>query len=174
MAVAAEPRQAVHSTYPSQSLGIALTRLVAIPATPLASNQNIRPSKELSASTLQASAQKQLRQLVEQIERLEEEKAARQRHPRQVSQPSAVGFDVKVLRQIVRLRKKSQEERQEEETVLEVYMHALGMLDNNASKRSVCRRDDGGEAASKPGHRRTENKTPASRGWRFCWVSCDA
>ena len=40
----------------------------------------------------------------------------------------ALGFDVKALRQIVRLRKKSQTERQEEESILEVYMHALGML----------------------------------------------
>jgi hypothetical protein len=40
----------------------------------------------------------------------------------------SLGFDVKALRQIVRLRKKSKDERQEEESILEVYMHALGML----------------------------------------------
>ncbi len=39
-----------------------------------------------------------------------------------------MGFDVKALRQIVRIRKKSQQERQEEESILEVYLHALGML----------------------------------------------
>lgn len=90
-------------------------------------------------STLQASAQKQLRQLVEQIERLEEEKKQLASDIRdKYLEAKAVGFDVKVLRQIVRLRKKSQEERQEEETVLEVYMHALGMLDDNSSKEAFA------------------------------------
>lgn len=80
-------------------------------------------------TTLQASAQNQLRQLVEQIERLEEEKKALAADVRdKYLEAKAVGFDVKALRQVVRLRKKSQQERQEEETVLEVYLHALGML----------------------------------------------
>ena len=83
-------------------------------------------------STLQASTQKQLRQLVEQIERLEEEKKQTASDIRdKYLEAKAVGFDVKVLRQVVRLRKKSQEERQEEESVLEVYLHALGMLNDN-------------------------------------------
>ncbi len=85
-------------------------------------------------STLQVSAQNQLRQLVEQIERLEEEKKQLASDIRdKYLEAKAVGFDVKALRQIVRLRKKSQEERQEEETVLEVYMHALGMLSDTSS-----------------------------------------
>lgn len=85
-------------------------------------------------STLQASTQKQLRQLVEQIERLEEEKKQTASDIRdKYLEAKAVGFDVKVLRQVVRLRKKSQEERQEEESVLEVYLHALGMLNDNAA-----------------------------------------
>lgn len=85
-------------------------------------------------STLQASTQKQLRQLVEQIERLEEEKKQTANDIRdKYLEAKAVGFDVKVLRQVVRLRKKSQEERQEEESVLEVYLHALGMLNDNSA-----------------------------------------
>lgn len=81
-------------------------------------------------TTLQASAQNQLRQFVEQIERLEEEKKALSADIRdKYLEAKAVGFDVKALRQIVRLRKKSKAERQEEEGILEVYMHALGMLD---------------------------------------------
>jgi uncharacterized protein (UPF0335 family) len=84
-------------------------------------------------TTLQASAQNQLRQLVEQIERLEEEKKALAGDVRdKYLEAKALGFDVKALRQIVRLRKKSQTERQEEESVLEVYMHALGMLAEEA------------------------------------------
>jgi uncharacterized protein (UPF0335 family) len=90
-------------------------------------------------STLQASAQKQLRQFVEQIERLEEEKKQIASDIRdKYTEAKAVGFDVKVLRQIVRLRKKSQQERQEEESVLEVYMHALGMLDDLAQHEAVA------------------------------------
>jgi uncharacterized protein (UPF0335 family) len=85
-------------------------------------------------STLQGTAQKQLRQLVEQIERLEEEKKELASDIRdKYTEAKAVGFDVKALRQIVRLRKKSRDERQEEESILEVYMHALGMLDDGAA-----------------------------------------
>ena len=80
-------------------------------------------------TTLQASAQKQLRQLVEQIERLEEEKKALAGDIRdKYLEAKGLGFDVKVLRQVVRLRKKSATERNEEDAVLEVYLHALGML----------------------------------------------
>jgi uncharacterized protein (UPF0335 family) len=85
-------------------------------------------------TTLQATAQKQLRQLVEQIERLEEEKKALAGDIRdKYLEAKGVGFDVKVLRQIVRLRKKSDTEREEEEGLLEVYMHALGMGGLSAS-----------------------------------------
>ncbi len=81
-------------------------------------------------TTLQASAQRQLRQLVEQIERLEEEKKALAGDIREkYLEAKGIGFDVKAMRQIVRMRKKSKTEREEEESVLEVYMHALGMLD---------------------------------------------
>jgi uncharacterized protein (UPF0335 family) len=80
-------------------------------------------------TTLQASAQKQLRQLVEQIERLEEEKKALAGDVRdKYLEAKALGFDVKILRHVVRLRKKSATERSEEDAVLEVYLHALGML----------------------------------------------
>jgi uncharacterized protein (UPF0335 family) len=85
-------------------------------------------------STLQASAQKQLRQFIEQIERLEEEKKQLSSDIRdKFLEAKAVGFDVKVMRQIIRLRKKSQTEREEENGILEVYMHALGMLDAGIS-----------------------------------------
>ena len=81
-------------------------------------------------TTLQVSAQKQLRQLIEQIERLEEEKKALAGDIRdKYLEAKAVGFDVKALRKIVSLRKKSQTDRQEEEAILAVYMHALGMID---------------------------------------------
>jgi uncharacterized protein (UPF0335 family) len=85
-------------------------------------------------TTLQASAQKQLRQLVEQIERLEEEKKALAGDIRdKYLEAKAVGFDIKVMRQVVRLRKKSATERNEEDAMLEIYLHALGMLEETAA-----------------------------------------
>ena len=84
-------------------------------------------------STLPSSSQNQLRQIVEQIERLEQEKKALTDDIRdKYLEAKAVGFDVKALRTIVRLRKKSKTERQEEESILEVYLHALGMLIDGA------------------------------------------
>ena len=86
-------------------------------------------------STLQGAAQNQLRQFVEQIERLEEEKKALSDDIRdKFAEAKAVGFDVKALRQVLRLRKKSKTDRQEEEAILEVYLHALGMLDGGPSE----------------------------------------
>ena len=79
-------------------------------------------------TTLQASSQEQLRQLIEQIERLEEEKKATAGDIRdKYAEAKAVGFDPKILRKIISLRKKSQTDRQEEEALLATYMHALGM-----------------------------------------------
>ncbi|HKZ96699.1 MAG TPA: DUF2312 domain-containing protein [Hyphomicrobiaceae bacterium] len=94
-------------------------------------------------TTLQASAQKQLRQLVESIERLEEEKKALAGDIKEkYLEAKGLGFDVTTLRHIVRLRKKSKTEREEEEGLLEVYMHALGMLDSvtggDAQRRMIA------------------------------------
>ena len=81
-------------------------------------------------TALQASAQNQLRQLIEQIERLEEEKKALGGDIRdKYLEAKAVGFDVKALRKIVSMRKKSKTDREEEEAILAVYMHALCMID---------------------------------------------
>lgn len=87
-------------------------------------------------STLQGAAQAQLRQLVEQIERLEQEKKAIADDIREkYLEAKGVGFDVKALRKIISLRKKSKAERSEEESILEVYMHALGMIADNDAGR---------------------------------------
>jgi uncharacterized protein (UPF0335 family) len=93
-------------------------------------------------TTLQASAQKQLRQMIESIERLEEEKKALSGDIRdKYLEAKGLGFDVKILRQVIRLRKKSQTERQEEEGILEVYLHALGMLDGDVSAQAEAAAD---------------------------------
>ena len=66
---------------------------------------------------------------IERVERLEEEKKAIGDDIRDVyAEAKANGFDVKALRSIVRLRKQDADERREHETILETYMHALGML----------------------------------------------
>ncbi len=74
-------------------------------------------------------AKDQLKAFVERIERLEEEKKTISDDIRDVyAEAKAHGFDVKALRAIVRLRKQDANERAEQETILETYMQALGML----------------------------------------------
>ncbi|MCC7015837.1 MAG: DUF2312 domain-containing protein [Rhodospirillales bacterium] len=69
-----------------------------------------------------------LRSFVERIERLEEEKAALAGDIREVySEAKGSGFDVKVMRQVMRLRKLDKTARQEQEALLETYIRALGM-----------------------------------------------
>ena len=87
-------------------------------------------------TTLQASAQKQLQQLIEQIERLEEEKKALAGDIRdKFAEAKALGFDVKVMRKVISLRKKTRTEREEEDSILSVYLHALGMLDDGSTQQ---------------------------------------
>lgn len=88
-------------------------------------------SGETSGSTtLHDSTKNQLRAFVERIERLEEEKAALSADIRDIyAEAKGVGFDVKALRQVVRLRKQDASERQQQEAILATYMHALGLLD---------------------------------------------
>ena len=74
-------------------------------------------------------AREQLKSVVERIERLEEEKKAIADDIRDIyAEAKANGFDTKVLRQVVSLRKKDLTERQEEEAVRDLYLQALGML----------------------------------------------
>lgn len=71
----------------------------------------------------------QLKAIVERIERLEEEKKEVAEQIKEVyAEAKANGFETKTLRKIVTLRKKSTEERQEEEALLDLYLSALGML----------------------------------------------
>lgn len=71
----------------------------------------------------------QLRSIVERIERLEEEKKEVAEQIKEVyAEAKANGYDTKVLRKAVSLRKKDPAERAEEEAVLELYLQALGMI----------------------------------------------
>ncbi len=69
-----------------------------------------------------------LRSLVERIERLEEERRALTADIRDVyAEAKSAGFDVKVMRQIIRLRRQDAAEVQEQESLLDLYKRALGM-----------------------------------------------
>jgi uncharacterized protein (UPF0335 family) len=70
----------------------------------------------------------QLRSLVERIERLEEEKTALTADIREVyAEAKGHGFDTKIMRQVVRIRRLDKADRQEQEAVLDLYLSALGM-----------------------------------------------
>ena len=72
----------------------------------------------------------QLKSVVERIERLEEEKKAIADDIKEVyAEAKANGFDTKVLRTVIRLRKEDSNERAEREALLDTYLHALGMAE---------------------------------------------
>ncbi len=69
-----------------------------------------------------------LRSFIERIERLEQEKQDLAADIREVySEAKGVGFDPKIMRAVIRLRKLDDNDRREQEMVLDTYMHALGM-----------------------------------------------
>jgi uncharacterized protein (UPF0335 family) len=73
-------------------------------------------------------AAEELKQFVERIERLEEEKKALSDDIRDVyAELKGRGFDAKAIRQIVKIRKQDHSERMEMEAILELYMQALNM-----------------------------------------------
>lgn len=88
------------------------------------------PSNPASSSPTSASvAAGQLRAIVERIERLEEDKKAISDDIKEIyAEAKGNGFDTKVLRQVVRLRKQDSNERKEMEELLDLYLHALGMV----------------------------------------------
>ncbi len=76
-----------------------------------------------------AVAAGQLRSIIERVERLEQEKKEVAEQVKEVmAEAKANGFCTKTLRKIIAERKKSSEQRSEEEAMLDLYMHALGMI----------------------------------------------
>jgi uncharacterized protein (UPF0335 family) len=79
-------------------------------------------------------ARDQLKSIVERVEKLEEEKKAIADDIKEVfAEAKANGFDVKILRTVIRLRKQDTSERQEQEALLDLYLHALGMAGGEIS-----------------------------------------
>ena len=73
-------------------------------------------------------AKEQLRSFVERVERLEEERSALTADIREVySEAKGLGFDAKIMRQVVRMRKLDKADFQEQEAMLDLYLSALGM-----------------------------------------------
>lgn len=82
----------------------------------------------MSQDEAKAVAVAQLRAFIERIERLEEEKKTISDDIKQIySEAKNSGFDTKAIRAIIRLRKKEDGERQEEEAIIDLYKDALGM-----------------------------------------------
>ena len=74
-------------------------------------------------------AGERLRSLIERIERLEEEKRTLSADIKEVyAEAKGTRFDTKIMRQIIRLRKMDKDDLDEQETLLDIYKRALGML----------------------------------------------
>ena len=83
---------------------------------------------ENSPITDATTSDDRLRLLIERVERLEEEKKGIADDIRDVyAEAKAVGYDAKIMRQIVRLRKMAPDDRREMETILDLYKAALGI-----------------------------------------------
>jgi uncharacterized protein (UPF0335 family) len=71
----------------------------------------------------------QLKSIIGRVEKLEEEKINISADIREVfAEAKGNGFDVKAIRTIIRMRKMDASEREEQETILDTYLHALGMI----------------------------------------------
>jgi uncharacterized protein (UPF0335 family) len=82
-----------------------------------------------SIEVLNSTAQTRLKTIIERVERLEEDKAAVATDIKEVFlEAKGEGFDVKILRKVVRLRKQDKAKRLEEEAILDLYLAAIGGL----------------------------------------------
>lgn len=84
---------------------------------------------DASTDILTAVAQGRLTSIIERLERLEEDKQAVMVDMKEVfAEAKGEGYDVKVLRKVLRLRKQDRAKRQEEEAILDLYLSALGEI----------------------------------------------
>lgn len=93
------------------------------------SEPSIGHNSEVAEAPSTTFAKEQLRAIIERVEQMEEEKAGISSDIRDIyAEAKGNGMDVKALRTIVRMRKQDPNDRAEQETILENYMHALGMV----------------------------------------------
>lgn len=82
-----------------------------------------------SIEVLNGTAQTQLKTVIERIERLEEDKAGIMGDLKEVyAEAKGNGFDVKIIRKVIRIRKQDRAKRQEEEAILDLYLAAIGEI----------------------------------------------
>jgi uncharacterized protein (UPF0335 family) len=82
-----------------------------------------------AVETFSGAAQGRLKSFIERIDRLEEDKTAIQADLKEVyDEAKGEGFDAKILRKVVRLRKQDRAKRQEEEALIDLYLQAIGGL----------------------------------------------
>ena len=81
------------------------------------------------SDVLTATAQGRLRTIIERLERLEEDKQAVRTDRKAVfAEAKGEGYDVKILRKVIRIRKQDKAKRQEEDAILDLYLSALGEI----------------------------------------------
>jgi uncharacterized protein (UPF0335 family) len=84
-------------------------------------------------------AGERLKSFIERIERLEEEKRALAEDIKEVySEAKGSGFDTRIMRQVIRIRRMDQDDLDEQETLLDVYKRALGMLPDRAPESAAA------------------------------------
>ena len=84
---------------------------------------------DTAPDVLTASAQGRLRSIIERLERLDEDKQAVMVDMKEVfAEAKGEGFDVKILRKVVRIRKQDRAKRLEEEAILDLYLSAMGEI----------------------------------------------
>ncbi|QFI65760.1 hypothetical protein EKH55_0886 [Sinorhizobium alkalisoli] len=100
-------------------------------------------------------ARDQLRGFIERIERLEEEKKSIADDIKDVyGEAKSMGFDTKILRKVISIRKQDADERAEQEAILDTYLHALGMIQMDMFEEPE---PDGGAVAAVKGNARLAN-----------------
>jgi uncharacterized protein (UPF0335 family) len=83
----------------------------------------------VAPQALTQTTREKLKQLVSRIEKLEEEKKSIADDIKEsYAEAKAVGFDSKVLRQVIKIRKQDRQEREEQEQIRDLYLHALGEI----------------------------------------------
>jgi uncharacterized protein (UPF0335 family) len=86
--------------------------------------------RETGSSHIHAVARDQLRSFIERIERLEEEKKTLVDDIKDVyGEAKGMGYDTKIMKKVIALRKKDDQERMEEDLILDTYLQALGMIE---------------------------------------------
>ena len=84
-------------------------------------------------------AGERLRSFIERIERLEEEKRTLAEDIKEVfAEAKGNGFDTKIMRQIIKIRRMDKDDLDEQETLLDIYMRALGMLPDAAPEAAAA------------------------------------